>query len=127
GGLNNSMAGGADIFPPEMDLDYPNGKFMNSFGNGVDSNITVMGTNQVGEPATGNIARFATIVFGDVPTRVCWKLIPGLASNWERVTIEGEEAINKFDSSRTNDQADPVVIAEQCNSSPQVTVTMTTR
>ena len=121
------MAGGADIFPEKMDLDYPNGKFMNDYGNGVDGNITVRGSDQMGVLATGNVARFATIVFGDVPTRVCLKLIPGLAVNWERVTVEGVEAINKFDDDKTNDTADPVVVANQCNLNTSVTITMTTR
>lgn len=125
GGLTNAVASGGEMFPEEMDLDYPNGVLMNNFGDGVNSNITVRGTDQLGNLATGNAARYFTITYEDVPDKVCLKFVPGLATHWGRITVNGVEAINKYDSLKSNDYLDEATVATQCNLGTTVTVTMT--
>ena len=125
--LNNQMAGNSGVFPDSWDIDPPNGVFMNDFANGVEGNIIIRGSDRFGQPVSGQAARFMTIVFEDIPSKVCIKLIPGLAGDWERVTVNGEVAIDKYDGDRTNDIPDEALIVTQCTVSNDVTVVITTR
>ena len=125
--LDNEVAYAADVFPDTFKLTSPD--LMNEFGDGTTGNVDVYGSTAAGVANTTNAARYVTIEYGDVPSAVCMKMVPGIAANFGRIAIgtAADIVVDKFDAVTTNDLLDEGTMAAQCNSAASVTVFATAR
>ena len=125
--LNNLVASRSEIFPDSFVIGST-GILANEFAPDATNNVTINGSESDGTTATDNSARYVTMVYGDVPSNVCIKLIPGLAANFGRISIGATDLVNKFDGSAANDVLDEAAMVTNCNATTGVVdIEMTAR
>lgn len=118
GELNDTIACMADVFPDGFKISprcVPN-NLRNEWGDNKTANVHVFGSSANGTIDASENARYYTITYGNVPSKVCAKLAPALAANFGVARINTTEIVNSYDEDNTNDFVNENKVRATCSS-----------
>ena len=142
--LSTQVACRGDVFPENMKMG-PTCATTTSAGANTDlqnewqGNITVNGATAAGAVVTTTAARYYRIDYANVPTKVCSKLAPALASNFGIVAIgpgawaatapaAGDTVVNTFNGATTTDDVlNEATVQSRCAAAAAVNITVVGR
>lgn len=123
--LTSIVAAKSNVFPDSFVVDADAGTLVNEFAPDATANVTVFGSLADTTPIASNAARFVTITYGDVPSAVCIKLVPGLAANFGRIAVGATVVLDKFAAAPTD--FDEAAMVTACTTADTADLTLTAR
>lgn len=130
GNLTATVACNADVFP-ETFLVTP-GDCAGGIQNEWEGAVDAFGSDETGTLVATSAARYFTIVFNGVPSKVCNKLAAAAASNFGRVGVGDNQAaaiaspiVDIF--ADATDTVDEAAMTAACNNAPEVSIAFTSK
>ena len=133
--LSQNVACKGDVFPDSFKDDTTCA--VATMKNEWDGAVSIGPAGITGATATGNAARYYYIHYANVPSKVCAKLAPALASNFGIVGIGAaagaapagtQIVVNTFDAVATNDVPNEANVANGCQTATgRATITVVGR
>ena len=130
GNLTDIVACNADVFPDNFKIApaCAAGNLINEW-QGV---VAVHGADVTGATNATVNARYYTITYPNVPSKVCTKLAPALAANFGIVGIGADETsalgagkiVDTYNAVATDDAVDEATMTAACNAAAAVTISM---